>query len=266
MSAELTKARSLLSGINSHLKQGKLIPAAQALHDATLIVLKSPLMKGEKEEFTRLIDHGVFLLGQDAKLRQLFPLKLEYQSGGEKELLGVLGDLMKELQANKSEEVQGLLADMLKKKEEALQQIRALLAAGNAAEAKKLGDKLVRDHGSSTDILTEVADIFVKAESYSEAFQYLDQALKNDPNAIHLYNRIGIVLRKMRDFETAEKYYQRALETGAKDEYLWFNIGRLYLDWQRFDKMVHAAERALKINPEFVEAQKMLAFAKKKLG
>lgn len=45
---------------------------------------------------------------------------------------------------------------------------------------------------------------------------------------------------------------------------LYFNLGRLYIDWKRYDKAEKAAKIALNLNPEFIEAQKMLAFAKRK--
>ena len=94
----------------------------------------------------------------------------------------------------------------------------------------------------------------------------LDDALNDDPNAIHLYNRIGMVLRKMKDFDTAEKYYLKALTLSSEDEYLHYNVGRLYYDWRKWAKMSQAAQNAVEINPEFSEAIKMLKFAQKKLA
>ena len=61
--------------------------------------------------------------------------------------------------------------------------------------------------------------------------------LRDDPNAIHLYNRIGMVLRKMKDYDTAEKYYLKALTLTSTDEYLHYNLGRLYFDWRKWKKM-----------------------------
>jgi tetratricopeptide (TPR) repeat protein len=94
----------------------------------------------------------------------------------------------------------------------------------------------------------------------------LDDALKDDPNAIHLYNRIGMVLRKMKDYETAEKYYLKALTLTSQDEYLLYNVGRLYYDWRKWDKMAESAQKAVEINPDFAEAVKMLKFAQKKMS
>ncbi|MBA4358914.1 MAG: hypothetical protein C0405_14435, partial [Desulfovibrio sp.] len=58
----------------------------------------------------------------------------------------------------------------------------------------------------------------------------------------------------------------KALGITQADEYLYFNLGRLYFDWQRWDKTAEAAARAVGLNPDFQEAKKLLAYAQKKLG
>ena len=69
----------------------------------------------------------------------------------------------------------------------------------------------------------------------------------------------------MGKFEQAEQYYLKALEISQSDEYLYFNCGRLYYDWEKWDKMLELANKALEINPDFTEALKMKNFALKKL-
>ncbi|WP_029894426.1 tetratricopeptide repeat protein [Desulfohalovibrio reitneri] len=266
MSAELTKARSHISRIHSHLKQQKTLPAAQALYEALRIILTSQLMKSERSEFSDLIEQAIYQLTQDPNFKQAYPLKLEYEPGKEKQLYRQMGEVMKELQASTTEEAQGLLAMMEQRKKEGVEKVQANLDAGKHDEAKKLADDLVRDFKDDTDLKADIADRFLQAGLYQEAFDYLDEALRNDPEAVHLYNRIGIVLRKMKDFDTAERYYRKALECCKHDEYLYFNIGRLYYDWQKWHEMADMAKRALKLNPEFTQAKKMLQFAHKKLG
>lgn len=266
MSAELIKARSLIASINSHLKQDKLIPAVQAMHDAVVIILKNKLMKAEKQEFAQLLEAAIYSLGANKKLKEIYPLIINYSEGEERSLLEQLNELMKELQAASEAEVQGLLKQMQQRKADGLKQIAEQLEEGKAELAKKTADKLIKEFPHDADLKAEIADLFLKAEEYKTAFDYLDAALKDDPEAVHLYNRIGIVLRKMQDFATAEQYYERALTFCTTDEYLYFNIGRLYHDWKKWGQMANAAEKALAINPNFAQAAKMLQFAQKKRG
>ena len=107
---------------------------------------------------------------------------------------------------------------------------------------------------------------YLQYRAYEDAIGYLETALKLKPELVYLYNSIGIALRKTGDFPTAEKYYLRAANYLGRDPNLFFNLGRLYLDWERWDKAVLAASGALKIRPDFVEAQKLKEYAENRLG
>jgi tetratricopeptide (TPR) repeat protein len=266
MSGELTNARKKLAGVSSLLKQKKAMPAVQAVYDAVVIMLRGSLMKSEREEFQELLDSTVHILNGDKKLREDYPLIINYTHGEEKALMEVLRELLKELQEKVSANAQDLLKAMEKRKRESLEQGQSLIEKGDVPEAHILFNQLIREFKDDTELRAEIADKFIKAGLYEEALSYLEDALAHDPNAIFLYNRIGIVLRKMQDFATAEKYYLKALQLNDKDEYLFFNCGRLYYDWKKWDKMAEAAKRAIKINPNFAEAEKMLKFANKKIG
>lgn len=266
MSGELTTARKKLSGISTLLKQQKAMAAVQAAYDAVLVMLKGGLMKSEREEFQELLENTVHILNSDKKLREDYPLIINYVRGDEKALLETLREILQELQKNVSANAKQMLAAMKKKKQETLEKGQTLINENKVSEAQKLFNKLIREFKDDTELRAEIADKFIKSGLYNEALDYLEQALANDPDAIFLYNRIGIVLRKMRDFEAAEKYYLKALQINDQDEYLYFNTGRLYYDWQKWGKMADAAEKAVAINPNFAEAEKMLKFALKKIG
>ncbi|SDL35235.1 Tetratricopeptide repeat-containing protein [Maridesulfovibrio ferrireducens] len=266
MSGELTNARKKLAGVSSLLKQQKAMPAVQAVYDAVVAMLRGSLMKSEREEFQELLDSTVHILNGDKKLREDYPLIINYTHGEEKVLMEVLRELLKELQEKVSANAQDLLKAMEKRKRDILEQGQAQIEKGDVPEAHITFNQLIREFKDDTELRAEIADKFIKAGLYSEALSYLEDALAHDPNAIFLYNRIGIVLRKMQDFATAEKYYIKALQLNDKDEYLYFNCGRLYYDWKKWDKMAEAAKKAIKINPSFAEAEKMLKFANKKIG
>ncbi|NCC04777.1 MAG: tetratricopeptide repeat protein, partial [Proteobacteria bacterium] len=82
----------------------------------------------------------------------------------------------------------------------------------------------------------------------------------------HIFNKLGMALRKSGRLEEAEKFYIQALERQAHDEIIYFNLGRVYLDMKRWKNAIAAADRALAVNADFVEAKKMKMFAAKQLG
>jgi len=263
MSQELIKARSYIAQIATHLKQNKLIPAVHALHEALGTVLRTPLMKGEKDEFARLLDDAVYTLANNKEFKKMIPLQLTYSPGTERELYQTLKDSLTELQNAVVNEAKGQIADLDKRLADELKRAEMLLKAGQTAQAKEICNNLVTAYGDTPSLRADIGELFLRNNAYEEAYDYLAQALETSPDSLHLYNRIGMALRKL---GRSEKYYHKALEFHKDDPNLHFNIGRLYIDWQRWDKVVGAAAKAIELSPDFAEAKKMMAFARKKLA
>jgi predicted Zn-dependent protease len=266
MSAELTKARKQITQVNTYLKQGKPLPAVNALYEAVMAMLKAQLMKAERDEFARLIEQAVYQLNNNKELRQLYPLVIPYTAGEEKALLDTIRELLHELQANTVDDAKDQIEGRQKRRAEGLLKGKQLLEEKKIDPARKCLSSLVREFPNDSDLRAEVAELFMQAELYEDAFKYLDEALGLSPDQLHLYNRIGIVLRKLGKFDVGEKYFMRAVNYAKEDPNLYFNLGRLYIDWQKYEKVERAAKLALKLDPNFHEARKMLSFALKKQG
>lgn len=266
MSSDLIKSRKKLNSVSTLLKKGKYMPAVQGVHDGLILFLKTQVMKAERAEFEEILQKVTYALNADKELRKIYPLIISYTPGQERELLDAMRELLKELQKALNDSVQDDLQAILAQKNAALEKAQEHLDNEEWDQAKAIFDQLVSDFGGDTDLKADIADRYLNAGRYQDAFHMLDDALKDDPNAIHLYNRIGMVLRKMKDYETAEKYYLKALTLTSDDEYLHYNVGRLYYDWRKWKKMAQAAQNAVNINPDFAEAVKMLKFAEKKMA
>ena len=266
MSAELTKARNQITQVNTYLKQGKPLPAVTALYEAVLAMLKAQLMKAERDEFTKLIEHAVYQLNNNKDLRQLNPLVIHYTPGEEKALLEHMRELLRELQTNTVDLAQAQIEQRLKRRAELLKTGKEQLERQEHDLARKTFASMLREFPNDAPLRAEVAELFIEAELYEDAFKYLDEALGLSPDQLHLYNRIGIVLRKLGKFDVGEKYFMRAVNYAKEDPNLYFNLGRLYIDWEKYAKVEKAAKIALKLNPNFQEAHKMLSFALKKQG
>lgn len=265
MSNQLINARKKLNSVTTMLKKDKYMAAVQAIHDGLILFLKNPVMKGERDEFEEIIFKVTQTLNNDKKIREVYPLVINYTPGEERALLDAMRELLEELQKALNDEVQVEAQAMVARKQQELDKGQTHLENEEWDQAKATFDQLVNDFGGDTDLKADIADRYLNAGRYKEAFHMLDDALKDDPNAIHLYNRIGMVLRKMKDYETAEKYYLKALTLTSDDEYLHYNVGRLYYDWKKWAKMAQSAQNAININPDFGEAAKMLKFAQKKM-
>ena len=68
--SQLAAARRQASSIRTLMRQGKYLPAIQVLRDTVLIMLKTPLMKTEREEFEKLIADGAYHIMSDQTVRK----------------------------------------------------------------------------------------------------------------------------------------------------------------------------------------------------
>ena len=266
MSSELTRARQQLSNIRTLLKQDKVQMAAQALHDGLIAFLKHSLMKSEKAEFQQLIEDSTHYLGSSPKLKEVFPIALVYKEGDERQLIETLKDLLRELQANVASEAQLMLNALEEQKKADLEKGQLFLDTDRKEAAVSVFNALLAKFSEDADLKSDIAERYIRSGMYEEAFHQLAEAIELSPENIRYYNSIGMALRKMGKFDVAEKYFARAVKVAGHDPHLFFNLGRVYVDWEQWEKCAKSAMMALKLDPEFKEAEKMLAFAKKRIA
>lgn len=265
MSNDLTKARQQLAQIRTHLRMGKSLPAIQALYSATLTVIKNPLMKSEKDEFAVMLEDAVYSVMADPEVKRLFPVNITYTPGNERKLLDDVRMLLETVDSSIRDAAQDAMRMMAERRQK-------LFASGEQHLEKDEFDlarldfvALSKEFKDDSGMLGEIGELYLKFGKYDEAIEYLEAALKLNPELAHLYNHIGMALRKVKNFATAEKYYLRASNYLGRDPNLFFNLGRLYLDWEQWDKAVRASAAAIKLQPDFVEAQRLKEYAEAKL-
>jgi len=266
MSAELTKARKQLSNVRTYLKQEKVQMAAQAIHDGLIAYLKHPLMKAEKQEFLRLLEDSTMYLAAAPTLKEVFPITLTFKEGEERKLIETLKELLTELQKTVTDEAQQMLEALELQKRAELEKGQLLLDTEQKQQAMSVFNTLLAKFSEDADLKSDIAERYIRAGMYEEAFGLLAEAIELSPENIRYYNSIGMALRKMGKFDVAEKYFAKAVKVAGKDPHLFFNLGRVYVDWEKWDKCAKSALMALKLDPSFKEAEKMLAFAKKHLA
>ncbi|MEG2172868.1 MAG: tetratricopeptide repeat protein [Desulfovibrionaceae bacterium] len=267
MSAELAKARKHLSLVRTLLKEGKYLPAAQAIQFGIATMLKSQLLKVERDEFEKLIATAVDYFANDDYIRARAAITLTYAPGQERivyDLIREIADALKEQVVEAAQEQLRLSIEKrnCEKKEKFAHGI-ATIEAGDPQAGEAMLSALVESYPDDPELRGSVGEALLRVGLYEPAVDYLTEALDQKPDMLHLYNSIGIALRRLNRFEVAESYYLRASQYLRKDPNLYFNIGRLYVDWKKWDKALKAAAMALKLKPGFMEAQKMYEYAEK---
>ena len=261
MSDELANARRQLGQISSLAKQDKAMPAAQALQSALGIVLRQPLMKAERMEFSEMIANAVVAIANMPRVRKHYALALTYEPGQGKALYEQLVGLQEVLQQAEMEDAQARMREVEERKRNALNKAADELARGQVVAGKATLAMLVREYPVDFILRGRAGEILLKAGLYEEAVEYLTAAIDGQPDMLFLYSAAGIALRKLGKFDIAESYFLRGSQYLRNEPNLYFNIGRLYIDWQKWDKAIMAAKAALQLKPDFEEARKMLDYA-----
>lgn len=262
-SAELSKARKQLTEVRSLIKQNRLFPAVQCLNAAVNTMMRTSLIKNERTELEDMVLNAVGWLSHSDKIRKIFPLAITYTPGDEAGLQSVIQELLDLFENEMADQANEGLRLLEERKRKLLTEAQDYLANGQVDKAAEIHQVLTRDFGEDPALLSEIGEQYLNNECYEQAFEYLSKALEANPDAIHLYNRVGIALRKLERYETAEKYYKKALEIAGKDIGLLFNLSRLYIEWKQWFKAEKVAKLVVRIAPDFAEGKKILAYIEK---
>lgn len=263
--SQLATARRQASSIRTLMRQGKYLPAIQALHDTVLIMLKTPLIKAERDEFEKMIADGAYHIMADQTVRKAAALEISYTPGKERELLDSLRMLLDVFQEHIHQEAKESIRQAQERREEELRRAQALLDASDVDGARSLFAALVRDADDDADLRADIGERFLRARQYKDAADYLGDAVALRPEAAHLYNSLAVAQRKLGRYEEAEQSYLKAARQGSGDSHLLFNMGRLYVDWKQWEKALKVARAALSLDPDFEEARKLMAYVEKML-
>lgn len=265
MAHDIVAIRRQAKQVSSMLRQGKVVPAVQAVVTTLRLMLTTPLMKGEKDEFGDIIKEGISYLNNDQALRKIYPLELVYAHGEEKRLFEDLQELLEILNEGALHEAEAMSKSIADKKEVALARGQEHLDAKEYDKARSVFGDISSEYPDDGELKGAIGEKVLAAGLYEDAADYLSAAVNINPDALHLYNRLAIALRKLGRFDVAEDYYLKALPLAPEDPYLLFNVGRLYAEWGKWDKALEYGEKAHALQPDFEEARKLASFSRKKL-
>ena len=262
---DIVTIRRQLKLVSSTLRQGKLASAVQAVIAAIRLMLSTPLMKAEKDEFSGMIREALDYINNSNEIRKLHPVPLEYEPGKEKQLFEGLIELVEILEKKDMSGVEDIVNSLRARQDAALAKGQEHLDNVDYDSARTVFRAISGEFPKDGKLKSDIGEKFLNAGCYQDAAEYYIEAVDLDPVALHNYNRLAIAFRKMGEFPQAEEYYKRALPLAPNDPYLLFNVARLYLEWGKWNQAVEYGEKSLLISPDFAEAGKLVKFARKNL-
>ena len=133
-------------------------------------------------------------------------------------------------------------------------------AEGQFIKALMIDDKSVDANYGLGEVYSEKKE-FTKLKEVLNTLLGLDEAFTFTHRT--KFNQFGISLRKNGHYDESIRYYEKSLEIVASDENVYFNMARVFFEKGLNDRCISSLEKALNINPEFMEAQKFLKYCKK---
>ena len=121
-------------------------------------------------------------------------------------------------------------------------------------EAKRLFTKVLEISPNDAQVLCLLANVFILEGNFIKAEEWLDKALRTNPNYPWASYHMGVVYHELGEFEKSIKMYEKALEhfsNSDKDEIAdtYQNLGCSLWEVKRREDAIEAWKTCLKFNP-----------------
>lgn len=110
------------------------------------------------------------------------------------------------------------------------------------------------EHPEALEIYNILGMFFQENNQLEQALEYYKQGLKIEPEASELYNNIGSVFEAQNDLDQAIEYYLLALKHNPDIVEARYNLGFCYQNQGKVEQALASYEKVLKMFPEHLQA------------
>lgn len=123
----------------------------------------------------------------------------------------------------------------------------ALLIEANAKDA------------NNPDILFKLGYILNQIGDRDAALEHYKEALEVDGENEFVHNAIASVYRAKGEFASAKMHLNASLQIEAENPVTYYNFGNLLVDMHKNDEAIVMYEKALELDPDFIQVKEELA-------
>lgn len=255
------------------LKRGDGLKAVRSLMSALELFEPKKIVGKAKYEVEIWIMEVVDDLNRNIKVQEFLvkasesggPASIPYVPGQESQLYTALNILAKVLQEGEEAEEQELAENREERRDQLWTKGTTLLDKGSFGAGKAVLRRLAEEFGDEIGVNAKIGEVLVKAKLAPEATEFLEIAIKQQPNDHKSYGYLVRSYTELRDFEQAEKIYVAALKRFGQHYKTLINFANLYKMWNKRDKAYDIARMALRENPGNKEAQAILDWADRRV-
>lgn len=132
--------------------------------------------------------------------------------------------------------------------------VRALHQARQFDQAEAGYLVLLRKNPKNTEVLHALSILCVQRKNFSDAIDYLKQAIKYEPNNSILQLHLANVLKAQGLFNQAETVLQKTIAENPHYASAFNNLGTVFYAQGKFSKAISAYRSAIEKEPEFMDA------------
>lgn len=114
----------------------------------------------------------------------------------------------------------------------------------------------------------DVSDIMAKGDNAlnenkaSEALKFYSDALKQNPNEVVLYRKLGKTYHQLKDYSSAESHFSKYLEANPNETEVWIDLGETQRMSGYYDKAISSFKKAAELEPNNDLANRSILQAK----
>ena len=147
-----------------------------------------------------------------------------------------------------------------------IKNILNLYVLRNFSEAELLGKKLIKLHPEAVFLYNILGLILVEQKKIDEAIKFYEDGVKMKPDYAELYNNLGNAYKLKKNYIKAENYYNKSINLNNKLAETHNNLANLYLEINEYQKAAVSFKKSISANPRFFLAHYNLGVLYKNLG
>ena len=140
-----------------------------------------------------------------------------------------------------------------------------LYEKGQLNSAKEIALHIYNNKPHHFDNLRLLNLICFKKKDFSSALDFINKAIKINPNFAEAYNEQGNVLNELKELQLAIKSYDQAIKLNPKYADAYYNKGLVLYELKRIESAIENYDQAIKINPNHVYSHNNKGYALQKL-
>ena len=140
-----------------------------------------------------------------------------------------------------------------------------LYEKGQLNSAKEIALHIYNSKPHHFDNLRLLNLICFKKKDFSSALDFINKAIKINPNFAEAYNERGNVLNELKQSQLAIKSYDQAIKLNPKYADAYYNKGLVLHELKRIESAIENYDQAIKINPNHVYSHNNKGYALQKL-